>query len=257
MSTNKQLIACSSSCSTCLGSPSFCLTCKSERLAFSGHCVSTCPTGTVASVGACIKCHPDCASCSGSSFSQCLTCPSNLPVLVSGRCLPTCTKSQFFDTNTSSCQVCDSSCSSCFDSGPNSCLACSGSTQVLRAGLCVTANCSGASDVTPGLGVCLSDLLVNATSPTLPGSGNTDGSTKSGKGSLVWWKILLLVIGIILIFVVILWLWGRHAKKQRRKETYGYPTTGFGFEQEYGWRWRLARFKEKMLRKELPGKWKT
>ncbi|KAF8968267.1 insulin-like growth factor binding protein [Flammula alnicola] len=151
--------ACSSSCGTCVGSADFCLTCPSGQLASSGQCVSTCPSNTFSSSGSCVKCHPDCATCSGPSFNQCASCPAGRPVLTNGRCLPTCAKSQFFDKTSASCQPCDSSCSSCSASGPGSCLACSSSTEVLRAGSCVAANCASASSVIPGLGVCLSELV--------------------------------------------------------------------------------------------------
>jgi hypothetical protein len=50
-------------------------------IAFNGQCFSSCLTNTFSSNGLCITCHPDCATCSGSDFNQCKTCPSKLPVL--------------------------------------------------------------------------------------------------------------------------------------------------------------------------------
>ena len=137
----------------------FCLTCANNQLASGGKCVSSCPSNTFSSSGVCTTCHPNCASCSGSAFNQCSSCPSNLPVLTNGWCLPTCSKSQVFDKTSSMCQSCDSSCSSCSGSGPSNCLACSSSSQILHVGTCVSASCSGSSNVIPGLGVCLSDLV--------------------------------------------------------------------------------------------------
>ena len=144
--------ACSSQCGTCLGAADFCLTCKGNQLASDGKCVSSCPSNTLATAGECTPCHLDCATCSGTSFSQCSTCPSNRPVLSSGRCLPTCSKTQFFDGTSGSCQACDSSCSSCSGAGPSNCLACSSSSEVLCRGSCTPANCSAnATSVVPGL----------------------------------------------------------------------------------------------------------
>ena len=253
MSTNVyNWLACSSSCGTCLGSANFCLTCTSQQLASSGQCVSTCPSGTFSSSGACLKCHPDCASCSGPSFSQCSTCPPNLPVLASGRCLPTCSQSQFFDPTSSSCQACDSSCSSCSASGPSHCLACSSSTQVLQAGSCVSANCNGSSDVIPGLGICLSDVVqstsTNSSAPIPSATGLTDPTVINTHSSLAWWEILLMALGCAFILIVVLMLWRRRARKQRAKQTAMFASAK-RLDGGNGWRWRLEQ-----LRKRLFGK---
>ena len=181
-------IACSSSCSTCVGSANFCLTCKSPQVASSGQCIATCLDGTYLSSGVCRNCHPDCAHCSGSSFNQCSACPPTRPVPKSGRCLPTCDRSHFFDNTTSKCRACDPSCSSCSSSGPDHCLACSDPTQILFAGSCVLANCSDPSGVVPGLGVCLSGLL---------NQNNGDPTTNpNSHPSVVWREILLLALGL-------------------------------------------------------------
>lgn len=78
---NLTCTACDSSCGTCTGSSTFCLRCSSNQLAAGGKCVSTCPSNTFSSSGLCLSCHADCASCSGSTFNQCLSCPSGRPVL--------------------------------------------------------------------------------------------------------------------------------------------------------------------------------
>lgn len=253
---NLTCTACSSSCGTCLGSADFCLTCSSsQQLTSSGQCVSTCPTGTFTSNGACVKCHPDCANCSGPSFNQCSTCPSNLPVLTSGRCLPTCSsQSQFFDQTSSSCQACDSSCSSCSGSGPNHCLACSSSSEVLRGGTCVSANCDGSSDVVPGLGICLSDL-VQVSSSTDSSASSATGLTSpttvvtNSHHSLAWWQILLMALGCAFIIIVILMLWRRRAKKQRAKQTALFASAK-KLDGGNGWRWRLEQFRRRLFGKK-------
>ncbi|KAH9984463.1 insulin-like growth factor binding protein [Russula vinacea] len=110
---NLTCTACSSQCGTCVGAADFCLTCNGGQLASGGKCVSSCPSNTITTAGTCTTCHPDCATCSGTSFNQCSSCSSNRPVLSNGRCLPTCSKTQFFDSASGSCQSCDSTCSSC------------------------------------------------------------------------------------------------------------------------------------------------
>ena len=236
-------IACSSPCTTCVGSASFCLTCKSPQLASSGECASTCPTGTFLSSGACLKCHPDCQNCTGASFEKCSACFPSRPVLSSGRCLPTCVESQFFDVTSSTCQDCDPSCLSCSGPGLANCLACSSPTQVLRAGSCVSVDCVGSSNVLPDLGVCLSDLVQGSSSTntttispsSAPTSVPTDGSTGSATSSVgvnngrsrrvTWWEILLSVLGGVVIIIVIFVLWRRRMRKQRVEETVKFVST--------------------------------
>ncbi|KAJ7889227.1 TNFR/NGFR cysteine-rich region family protein [Mycena leptocephala] len=223
---NLTCTACDSSCTTCTGSATFCLTCASNQLAASGKCVATCPANTFSSTGSCLTCHPDCSTCSGASFNQCTSCPSSRPVLTNGRCLPTCSKTQFFDPTSSTCLPCDSSCSSCSGSGPSQCLACSSADQVLRAGTCVAAACQQSTSVVPGLGACLSEL-VDVPSTTAPGvpplpsvTGlNAPTTISTPRRGLAWWEILLMALGCAFIFLVIVWLWRRRARKQRAQRT--------------------------------------
>ncbi|KAF7298436.1 Extracellular matrix protein FRAS1 [Mycena kentingensis (nom. inval.)] len=245
---------CDSSCSTCSGSATTCVTCPSGQIASNGKCVTTCPSNTFSSNGACLSCHPDCATCTGGSFSQCATCPPNRPVLSGGRCLPTCSKNQFFDTTSSSCQSCDASCSSCSGSGPGNCLACSGATQVLRKGTCVASSCTNSSSVVTGLGVCLSDLVrvpadapTNTTlsEPTKPTPSAPPAAT-GGRRELSWWEILLMTLGCAFIFLLFLWCFRRRQRKQRSKETEAWAATK-GLNPKTNWRWRLLRFGEKLF----------
>ncbi|KAG2355257.1 hypothetical protein BDR07DRAFT_1613759 [Suillus spraguei] len=239
--------ACSSSCSSCAGSATTCLTCANNLLASNGQCVSSCPFNTLSSSGSCVSCHPDCATCSGASFNQCTSCNKALPVLTSGRCLATCSQKQYFDTTSSTCQSCDSSCASCSGAGPNNCLACSSSSQVLRGGACTSANCTSGTSVIPSLGACLSELV-----QVLP-SGTSSGSLPSGLSTpittttqrLQWWEILLMALGCAFIFVAFLYCWRRRARKQRAKETAAFASAKALHKQN--WRWRLARFGERLF----------
>ena len=177
-------------------------------------------------------------------------------MLTNGRCLPTCSKNQFFDKTSSSCQSCDSSCSSCSGAGPSNCLACSSSSQVLRGGTCASVSCNNSSTVVSGLGICLSDLVevpspsVTKSSP-LPTISGIDApvplsSPKTSSRPLAWWEILLMALGCAFIFVVILMLWRRHARKKRAKATAMFATAK-RLDRQGGWRWRLMRFGEKLF----------
>lgn len=241
-------VECDPSCGTCAGASTFCLTCANNQLASNGKCVSSCPTNTFSSSGSCLSCHPDCASCSGPSFNQCSSCAAGRPVLTNGRCLPTCSRSQYFDSTSSSCQSCDSSCSSCSGPGPSNCLACSSSNQMLSGGSCVTANCSGSSSVLPGLGVCLSQLVQvpSSTASPLPSiTGLTAPTTVNVHRPLAWWEILLMALGCAFIFLVILMWWRRRARKQRAKRTAMFAKAKNL--QSKGWRARLVRFGERLF----------
>ena len=253
LALNLRYLACDSSCSTCLGSSTFCLSCAGSQLASNGKCVQACPSNAFQSSGSCLPCHPDCTTCSGGGFNQCSSCPSGRPVLVNGRCLPTCGQSQFFDTTTSSCQSCDSSCSSCSGAGPSNCLACASSNSVLSSGSCTTANCADNSTVVPGLGICLSDLVVvpqgSQTSASLPlpsVSGINAPTTVVVRHSLTWWEILLMTLGCAFIFVAILWLCRRKAKKRRAKRTAAFASSK-GLDQKHNWRRRLIHLGEKLF----------
>ncbi|KAH8100328.1 insulin-like growth factor binding protein [Cristinia sonorae] len=245
---------CDSTCGTCAGSSTFCLTCANNQLASDGKCVASCPSNTFSASGACLSCHPDCASCSGSAFNQCSSCPSDRPVLTNGRCLPTCSKNQFFDKTSSSCQSCDASCSSCSGSGPSNCLACASSSQVLRSGSCVAASCNGGSSVLPGLGVCLSELVsvpvASGTStpaplPTISGI-NTPTVPDGKPRTLAWWQILLMALGCAFIFLMFLICWRRQARKKRAQATAKFAAAK-RLNDKTGWRWKLVRFGERLF----------
>lgn len=242
--------ACDSSCSTCAGSSTFCLSCPNNQLAAGGKCVQSCPSGTFSASGACLTCHPDCSSCSGASFNQCTGCPSSRPVLTNGRCLATCAKSEWFDTASSSCQPCDSSCASCTGRGAASCLSCSSSSKVLHGGSCVDANCRGTPNVVPGLGVCLSNLVFQTSSSTgaapLPSVTGLDSATIVKSRRLEWWEILLMALGCAFIFLVVIWLFRRRQKKKRAEKTALF-SAGAVNRGQTSWRWKLIRFGEKLF----------
>ncbi|PCH38564.1 growth factor receptor domain-containing protein [Wolfiporia cocos MD-104 SS10] len=253
---NLTCTACDSSCSTCVEESTFCLTCADNKLASNGTCVSSCPSNTFSSSGSCLACHPDCATCSGGSFDQCSSCNSDLPVLTNGRCLPTCSQNQYFDTTSSTCQSCDSSCSSC--SGPDSsnCLACSSSSQLLRGGTCVNADCGGSSSVVSGLGLCLSDLVQTVavtpsgttTVSSLPSITGISTSTTSSTthSTLAWWQILLMALGCAFIFLVVVVTWRKRMRRKRAQATKAFALAK-NLDSPPSWRMRLVRFGERLF----------
>ena len=218
------------------------------------------------------------------SFDQCETCPPSRPILSSGRrCLPNCGQSEYFDLSTSTCQDCDSSCSSCSGSGSNNCLACSSSGQVLRAGSCVPAECTGSTSVIPDFGVCLSDLvqLQNSTNPapattpssipsipsvpsvpSVPSISSSSSVPKPSSGPtapivldnshLLWWQILLMVLGGILFIILILVLWRKLARTRRAEETVMFASAR-QIDGTDGWGWRLKQVKDILLGRKKGG----
>ncbi|PVF97800.1 hypothetical protein CPB86DRAFT_775103 [Serendipita vermifera] len=217
--------ACASSCGTCINKADFCLTCKNNQLASAGTCVSNCPSNMFASNGACTLCHPDCATCSGAGFNQCLSCPSANPILTSSkRCVATCSRSEYFDSSSASCKSCDSSCGSCSGGGASACLSCNSSKQVLRAGACVNVDCGSGTGPTSGLGVCMAELVVQPNSNGPPATippldPNAQQPTQGGGKKLTWWQILLIVLGALLLLLILLLLWRRYQRKKRAQQT--------------------------------------
>ncbi|EJD01756.1 uncharacterized protein FOMMEDRAFT_126919 [Fomitiporia mediterranea MF3/22] len=247
--------ACSSTCSTCAGSATFCLTCSNNQLASGGACVTSCPSGTFSSSGACVSCHPDCTTCSGTSFNQCSTCPSDRPVLSNGRCLPICSKNEFFDPASSSCKSCDSSCASCSGSGSSNCLSCADGNSVLRGGKCVAGTCAANTDVVPGLGACLSDLVAI---PQASGSGTASGALptvtginsptvdEKGGSHLEWWQILLMALGCAFILLCLLLCLRRRMRKKRAQQTQEFARAK-KLDDNLTWRERVVRFGERLF----------
>ncbi|GJJ11899.1 hypothetical protein Clacol_006137 [Clathrus columnatus] len=120
-------------------------------------------------------------------------------------------------------------------------MGCSDPNSVLNAGSCVKATCKAGTSVVSELGVCLSDLVVvpnpSAPAPLPTFTPPPPVVVHSGSSRLAWWQILLMALGCAFIFVVFLWLWRRHARKQRAKQTAIFATK---LKQRATWRTRLA-----------------
>ncbi|GAA6029458.1 hypothetical protein JCM8097_003689 [Rhodosporidiobolus ruineniae] len=208
--------ACSSSCATCSStSASYCTSCtSSSALLLNGTCItsSSCPTGYFApstNTSTCLTCHPDCATCSGSS-TTCLTCPSSRPVLTSsGSCVPTCASTEYWDTSKSACVACSSGCATCSGAGSDACLSCASGSR-LSSGKCVAAE-DGCTWV-DGFGVCLSDLV------TVAATSAADEEV-SAKWTMPWWLILVIVLVVVTIVGLALWWFRKREQKRRREHT--------------------------------------
>ncbi|KAG8778538.1 hypothetical protein FRC12_024929 [Ceratobasidium sp. 428] len=215
--------ACDSSCAECAGSAAFCTACATGG-ALDGKCVGTCPGGTFLSQSTtppssnstvkgntCLTCHPDCASCTGASNTQCASCPSTRPVKSQdGRCLPasSCGAQSYFDTASGTCTRCDGTCASCVGGGGGMCSACP-EGNVLKAGRCVVSECPGGGSM--AFGVCLSSLVVALPARSRPG-GNALQIALGATGGLS-----LIVLGLL--------VWRRRARSRRAKETAAFADT--------------------------------
>ncbi|GAA6047624.1 hypothetical protein JCM3770_001594 [Rhodotorula araucariae] len=206
--------ACDSSCATCSGSTSYCTTCASPTaLVLNGTCISasSCPTGyftSTSNTSACLACHPDCATCTGTA-TTCVTCPSSRPVLTSaGSCVPTCASNEYYDPAKSTCVSCSTSCATCSASGSDACLSCPAG-QRLRSGSCTAPSDDCA--VIAGFGVCLEDLV------TVAATSSVDEPSVRWKAP--WWLILLVVLCVLALAGLGAWLFRRREQKRRRAHT--------------------------------------
>jgi len=101
-----------------------CTYCNPPAVLLGSQC--SCPTqNQVYILDSCYPCDQSCATCSGSTQTQCLTCANGLPP-VNGVCYSqssvNCPASTFYSSATNSCQNCIGFCTSCQDS--SSCQQC-------------------------------------------------------------------------------------------------------------------------------------
>lgn len=195
--------ACDPKCKTCAGKADFCLACGSG-LAHNGTCIAECPSNTFATNGTCASCSLDCSTCSGSSASDCVSCPPTRPLLQDGRCLPYCPQGTY--AADSKCKPCDKSCATC--TAGSSCTSC-GRGQVLKAGACVGVTCLFANT----FGICLSGFIdkpANSTSATPPSPSAAAQFKSQTSGPTL---APLAALAILPLLILLAW----YIRRQRRK----------------------------------------
>ncbi|KAG5722304.1 Protein MAM3 [Termitomyces sp. T112] len=261
---------CASSCDKCTGGTSNdCIVCASGLYSLNGACVSADSNGICSGTNMiadnnkveCDACDAKCTSCKIPNFTSISTanlvqCTGCLPgfFLSNGSCVESCPSGTFVSPQDHlTCIPCDSSCGTC--AGASSCMACSSPDQVLRGGTCIAADCKQNSTVVPGLGVCLSELVIvpqpsgtSAAAPLPTITGINTPTPPLTKRSLEWWQILLMALGCAFILLVFIWCCRRRARKQRTKKTAMFASQpGYGRMAKSSWRWRLIRFGEKLF----------
>ncbi|KAJ3037675.1 hypothetical protein HDV00_001397 [Rhizophlyctis rosea] len=207
---NGTCTACDPTCSTCTGpSGTQCKTCTSPtQLAINGTCTSTttsptCPSGTYKNATTCTPCFPDCADCTGPSYTQCTKCANPFHVLDGTTCFVACRKG-FYPSTNGTCTACDASCASCSGAGPSQCLSCSDASAHVEGGTCTQ--------------TCPTGTAWNSTASYCQATPSS--SQPVTQIIKQWWYIPGLVIAFLLLT-----LWGcvyawRHiASKKRKAET--------------------------------------
>ncbi|XP_062847903.1 proprotein convertase subtilisin/kexin type 5 [Trichomycterus rosablanca] len=123
--------ACHRNCQSCEGpGPADCQTCALPRYLHNSSCVTKCPAGTYSAheeadgieLGFCMPCDQVCATCSGSSPKDCLSCSPGYLHLLSHLCVTHC-PTGYYNAG-ERCERCYQSCELCSGPGPDSCMVC-------------------------------------------------------------------------------------------------------------------------------------
>ncbi|CAK8671603.1 unnamed protein product [Clavelina lepadiformis] len=127
--------ACQDSCSSCSGDSNYCTSCPLGKLMESGLCVKRCSAKYYQlSISRCADCHSTCATCSGPSASQCLSCDPPHSFLYMGKCVPKCPPKHY--PRGGRCEACYHGCQTCVGSLASDCSSCAESGRVFRDGRC-------------------------------------------------------------------------------------------------------------------------
>ncbi|XP_041074013.1 proprotein convertase subtilisin/kexin type 5-like [Polyodon spathula] len=123
-------VACHKQCESCNGpNANDCQTCTLPNYLYNGTCLTVCPAGTFESseeadgvgLGFCSACDHVCATCTGASPKDCITCSSGYFRFMH-LCILHCPAGYY--RGTTHCDKCDPSCRLCSGPGPQACLSC-------------------------------------------------------------------------------------------------------------------------------------
>ena len=144
-------IQCDASCETCSGTlATDCLTCPSGTYFFAGNtsCVACTDPGYEHTDGiscVAIACDASCATCTGPSATDCLTCPGGTYLFSGNNTCLACNVAGF-SQNGANCIECDSACESCSGTLATNCLTCYASTYLFSGNnTCLACNVDGYS----------------------------------------------------------------------------------------------------------------
>ncbi|XP_055845205.1 furin-like protease 2 isoform X2 [Episyrphus balteatus] len=119
---NKTCVPCEANCASCQDRPDYCTSCDHHLVMHEHKCYSACPLHTYETEDYnCASCHSSCATCNGSSESQCITCRSGRYAL-DGKCLNSCPDGYYSDKKRQECVACPTGCATCSSNG--FCLSC-------------------------------------------------------------------------------------------------------------------------------------
>ncbi|KAL4489764.1 hypothetical protein ABPG72_022404 [Tetrahymena utriculariae] len=122
---------CDSSCLNCFGgSKKQCVDCQLPRYfqKLTTSCELQCQPNQYGNskTAMCEQCDNSCATCSGPSNNQCLSCENSLFYLqTSGACVSNCPSGYFQNNLLNQCQKCDSTCKECSGTSNTQCTSCS------------------------------------------------------------------------------------------------------------------------------------
>ncbi|CAG8468391.1 4547_t:CDS:2, partial [Scutellospora calospora] len=137
--------ACPSACLDCsltnpdISSPTNSVQCSKCLPGFvldNGNCVKTCSSGKFVNPSdnlTCIACDSSCATCSGPTASQCLSCSASNQFAMNGICSSTPCPSSYFSQSTA-CTKCHHDCLECSGPGFNQCKKCPSTRPILTSG---------------------------------------------------------------------------------------------------------------------------
>ncbi|EAR90506.3 zinc finger lsd1 subclass family protein (macronuclear) [Tetrahymena thermophila SB210] len=119
---------CDSSCKTCDGPNSNnCLSCNAPQffLQSTKTCVLSCNPNQYKNISnqTCSSCDYSCSTCSGPSYTNCLSCSGNT-FLYQNQCIANCPVKYFNNASNNQCTACDYTCQQCNGTAPNNCLSC-------------------------------------------------------------------------------------------------------------------------------------